>query len=45
MADNIENIRTALKSAMPKLHACANVVASGIGYKVTNEQTDRKSVV
>ncbi len=39
MADNIENIRTALKSATARLHACANVVASGIGYKVKNEQT------
>ncbi len=39
MANNIDNVRTALKTATPRLHACANVVASGIGYKVTNDQT------
>lgn len=38
MANNIENVRTALKSATPRLMACSNVVASGIGYKVSNGQ-------
>lgn len=39
MANDIENVRVALKTATPKLLACANVVASGIGYKVKNGQT------
>lgn len=39
MANNIDNIRTALRSATSRLHGCANVVASGIGYKVTNNET------
>ncbi|MDX1405305.1 MAG: hypothetical protein R3192_12240 [Woeseiaceae bacterium] len=39
MVDNVDNIRTTLKTAVPRLHACANVVASGIGYKITNDVT------
>lgn len=39
MADDIDQVRSALKTAKARLHACANVVASGIGYKVKQGKT------
>lgn len=38
MANDIHAARNALKAAMPRLHARANVVATGIGYKVSAGQ-------
>ncbi|MCI0400816.1 MAG: S1 family peptidase [Gammaproteobacteria bacterium] len=35
MANNLVVIRTALKETAPKLQACANVVATGVGYKIS----------
>ncbi len=38
MANDIQTVRTLLSSACPKLFEHANVVATGVGYKVTAGQ-------
>lgn len=35
MAHDVQDVRRALRAAAPELHARANVVATGLGYKVT----------
>lgn len=35
MPNDLEAIRTALKAAVPKLHPRANIVATGVGYKIS----------
>lgn len=46
MAHDVEEVRRALEAAEPELHARANVVATGVGYKVSQgERTPDLSVV
>ncbi|HWM29683.1 MAG TPA: hypothetical protein VNQ14_14575 [Woeseiaceae bacterium] len=46
MAHDIETVRNALKSVVPELHARANVVATGVGHKVSGgERTTDLSIV
>lgn len=46
MAKELNQVREALKSTREKLLGCANVVATGVGYKVTKgEKTPTLSVV
>ena len=46
MASDIQATRNALMAAMPRLHARANVVATGIGYKVAEgQQTSDLAIV
>jgi len=46
MATNIDDIRGVLKSVRPDLMGKANVVATGIGYKITNGKvTDNLSII
>lgn len=46
MAHDIETVRRALRAAAPELHARANVVATGIGYKTSGgERTSDLCVV
>lgn len=46
MAHDIETVRKTLEHAAPELHARANVVATGVGYKVSHgERTAELSIV
>lgn len=46
MPDDLSTIRSALKAAAPRLHSCANVVATGVGYKISQgARTSNLSIV
>ena len=46
MPNNLNTIRAVLKGGMPKLHSQANVIATGIGYKVSGgKRTPAISIV
>ena len=38
MANDFDTIRAALRNVAPQLHARANVVATGVGYKISGGQ-------
>ena len=46
MAQDLETVRKALQESAPSLHERANVVATGVGYKVTRgNRTDELAIV
>ena len=46
MTDSIDTARTLLKQRSTDLLKCANVVATGVGYKVSgNKRTDTPSII